>query len=45
MRGLRRFSYLGRVVTVHPLSGGPMSRNEREGAVDPYGRGFNRRGS
>ena len=32
--------YVGRVVTVHPLGGCPMGRNEREGVVDSYGRVF-----
>ncbi|MDP9067161.1 MAG: GMC family oxidoreductase [Actinomycetota bacterium] len=32
--------YLKRVITVHPLGGCPMGRNEREGVVDPYGRVF-----
>ncbi len=32
--------YVGRVVTVHPLGGCPMGRNEREGVVDPYGQVF-----
>jgi cholesterol oxidase len=33
--------YLGRVITVHPLGGCPMGRDEREGVVDPYGEVFN----
>jgi cholesterol oxidase len=33
--------YLNRVVTVHPLGGCPMGRDEREGVVDPYGEVFN----
>ncbi len=33
--------YLSRVITVHPLGGCPMGRNEREGVVDPYGEVFN----
>ncbi len=33
--------YLARSVTVHPLGGCPMGRNEREGVVDSYGRVFN----
>ncbi len=32
--------YVGRVVTVHPLGGCPMGRNEREGVVDSYGQVF-----
>jgi cholesterol oxidase len=32
--------YVGRVVTVHPLGGCPMGRNEREAVVDPYGQVF-----
>jgi cholesterol oxidase len=32
--------HVGRVVTVHPLGGCPMGRNEREGVVDPYGQVF-----
>jgi cholesterol oxidase len=32
--------YAGRVVTVHPLGGCPMGRNEREGVVDSYGQVF-----
>ncbi|MCA1715943.1 MAG: GMC family oxidoreductase [Actinobacteria bacterium] len=33
--------YLSRLITVHPLGGCPMGRNEREGVVDPYGEVFN----
>ena len=33
--------YLGRVITVHPLGGCPMGRDEREGVVDSYGQVFN----
>ncbi len=33
--------YLGRVITVHPLGGCPMGRDEREGVVDSYGEVFN----
>jgi cholesterol oxidase len=33
--------YFNRVVTVHPLGGCPMGRDEREGVVDPYGEVFN----
>jgi cholesterol oxidase len=33
--------YLSRSVTVHPLGGCPMGRDEREGVVDSYGRVFN----
>ena len=33
--------YLDRVVTVHPLGGCPMGRDEREGVVGPYGEVFN----
>lgn len=33
--------YLGRVVTVHPLGGCPMGRDEREGVVDSHGEVFN----
>jgi cholesterol oxidase len=33
--------YLGRLITVHPLGGCPMGRNEDEGVVDPYGSVFN----
>jgi cholesterol oxidase len=36
--------YLSRVVTVHPLGGCPMGRNEDEGVVDSYGRVFNHPG-
>lgn len=32
--------YTGRVVTVHPLGGCPMGRDEREGVVDSYGQVF-----
>jgi cholesterol oxidase len=32
--------YVGRVVTVHPLGGCPMGRNEHEGVVDAYGQVF-----
>jgi cholesterol oxidase len=32
--------YLRRVITVHPLGGCPMGRDETEGVVDPYGRVF-----
>ena len=32
--------YVGRVVTVHPLGGCPMGRNEQEGVVDSYGQVF-----
>jgi cholesterol oxidase len=32
--------YLSRVVTVHPLGGCPMGRDEREGVIDAYGRVF-----
>jgi cholesterol oxidase len=32
--------YIGRVVTVHPLGGCPMGRDEREGVVDSYGQVF-----
>ena len=32
--------YLGRSLTVHPLGGCPMGRNEQEGVVDSYGRVF-----
>ena len=31
---------LNRLVTVHPLGGCPMGRDEKEGVVDPYGRVF-----
>lgn len=34
-------SLLRRVITVHPLGGCPMGRNEREGVVDSYGKVFN----
>lgn len=34
-------SYLKRVITVHPLGGCPMGRNDREGVVDSYGQAFN----
>jgi cholesterol oxidase len=33
--------YLSRVITVHPLGGCPMGRDEREGVVDPHGEVFN----
>jgi cholesterol oxidase len=33
-------SYLGRLITVHPLGGCPMGRDEKEGVVDPYGEVF-----
>ena len=33
--------YLKRVITVHPLGGCPMGRNEGEGVVDAYGQVFN----
>ncbi|HEX6595529.1 MAG TPA: GMC family oxidoreductase [Acidimicrobiales bacterium] len=33
--------YLKRVITVHPLGGAPMGRNEGEGVVDAYGQVFN----
>jgi cholesterol oxidase len=33
--------YLNRVITVHPLGGCPMGRDEREGVVDAYGEVFN----
>jgi cholesterol oxidase len=33
-------SYIGRLVTVHPLGGCPMGRDEKEGVVDPYGEVF-----
>jgi cholesterol oxidase len=36
--------YLSRVVTVHPLGGCPMGRDENEGVVDSYGRVFNHPG-
>ena len=32
--------HLSRVVTVHPLGGCPMGRDEQEGVVDSYGRVF-----
>lgn len=32
--------YLKRVITVHPLGGCPMGRDESEGVVDSYGRVF-----
>lgn len=32
---------LSRVITVHPLGGCPMGRNEHEGVVDSYGQVFN----
>ena len=32
--------HMGRVVTVHPLGGCPMGRNEQEGVVDSYGEVF-----
>jgi len=32
--------HLSRVVTVHPVGGCPMGRDEREGVVDPYGHVF-----
>jgi cholesterol oxidase len=32
--------HLNRVVTVHPLGGCPMGRNETEGVVNPYGAVF-----
>ena len=32
--------HLSRVITVHPLGGCPMGRDEREGVVDSYGRVF-----
>jgi cholesterol oxidase len=32
--------HLSRLVTVHPLGGCPMGRDEREGVVDSYGRVF-----
>jgi cholesterol oxidase len=34
-------SLLRRVITVHPLGGCPMGRDEREGVVDAYGAVFN----
>ena len=33
--------YMSRLVTVHPLGGCPMGRDENEGVVDSYGRVFN----
>jgi cholesterol oxidase len=33
-------SYIGRLITVHPLGGCPMGRHEKEGVVDPYGEVF-----
>jgi cholesterol oxidase len=33
--------HFNRVVTVHPLGGCPMGRNEREGVIDAYGEVFN----
>jgi cholesterol oxidase len=33
--------YLKRVITVHPLGGCPMGRDDREGVVDAWGRAFN----
>ncbi len=33
--------YMSRLVTVHPLGGCPMGRDEDEGVVDSYGRVFN----
>jgi cholesterol oxidase len=33
--------HFNRVVTVHPLGGCPMGRDEREGVVDPWGEVFN----
>ena len=35
---------LSRVVTVHPLGGCPMGRDDREGVVDAWGRVFNHPG-
>ena len=32
---------MSRLVTVHPLGGCPMGRDENEGVVDSYGRVFN----
>jgi cholesterol oxidase len=32
--------YIGRSITVHPLGGCPMGRDEHEGVVDSYGRVF-----
>jgi cholesterol oxidase len=36
--------HLSRVITVHPLGGCPMGRDERQGVVDSYGRVFNHPG-
>jgi len=36
--------HLSRVVTVHPLGGCPMGRDETEGVVDSFGRVFNHPG-
>jgi cholesterol oxidase len=36
--------HLSRLLTVHPLGGCPMGRDEREGVVDSYGRVFNHPG-
>jgi cholesterol oxidase len=33
--------YMSRLVTVHPLGGCPMGRDEHEGVVDSFGRVFN----
>jgi cholesterol oxidase len=33
-------SYIGRLITVHPLGGCPMGRHEKEGVVNPYGEVF-----
>jgi cholesterol oxidase len=33
-------AYIGRLITVHPLGGCPMGRNEKEGVVDSYGEVF-----
>jgi len=33
--------FFGRVITVHPLGGCPMGRDENEGVVDPNGEVFN----
>ncbi len=33
-------SYIGRLITVHPLGGCPMGRHEKEGVVDSYGEVF-----
>lgn len=33
--------YAGRVITVHPLGGCPMGRDESEGVVDSFGQVFN----